>query len=112
MDEIFKYIPFSGASEQAPNMPQKSSFTSIADFLGVAINILMGITFAAGFVSIAYSLVQLVISRGDPKSTSTAFKTFTWGVAAVVISFIVIVIKNIIVNMIGIKGIDNVLPNF
>ena len=72
----------------------------------------MGITFGTGFISVAYGMLKLVISKGDPKATSAAISTITWGAIAVAISFFAIVIKTIVVNMTGVTGLDETLPDF
>lgn len=87
-------------------------FDQISDFLSVGINIMSGIAFGLGFISVAVGLVKMVLSQGDPKATQGSFNAIKWGIISIVISLLVFTIKNIVVRLVGVTGMENATPNF
>lgn len=87
-------------------------FTQISDFLSVGINVMSGIAFGLGFISIAVGLVKMVLSQGDPKATQGSFNAIKWGIISVVISLLVFTIKTIVVRLVGVTGMENATPDF
>ncbi len=74
----------------------------------MSINIMMGIVFALGFISLAAGFVIFVTSRGNPDGTARAGKAVLYGAGAVALSLLVLVIKEIIFKAIGVEGVDTV----
>lgn len=99
------YIPSS-------NPAGTTSITSIGDMLGIVINVLMGLVFGLGFISVAVGFIQIITSGGDPKATGKGFTTVKWGIIAVLLAFLVIVIKTIILNTTGVTRINDVPTGF
>ncbi len=73
----------------------------------VVINILMGVTFALSIVGIAYSFFLFVISAGDKDAIKKAKTSLTWSVVVLLLSFFVIVLKNIFFALIGVNPTYN-----
>jgi hypothetical protein len=87
---------------------------SIADILGMILNILMGVSFALGFIGIGYAMVLFVTSRGDPKATTKAYNAFIWSVGAIILTIIAFAVKAIILGLGGVtnNNLTNELPDF
>lgn len=95
-----------------PTYGPTEEYGKISDFLGMAINIMLGVAFGLGFVSVAMSLVKMVLSQGDPKATQGAFNGIKWGIIAIAISLFVFTVKTIVVELVGITGMDDATPSF
>jgi len=78
--------------------------TSLSNIFSVVINILLSVTFAVSFIGMAYALFQFVISRGDKDLVGKAKNALTWSVAALLISFFVLVFKNALYSLIGVTN--------
>jgi hypothetical protein len=87
---------------------------SISDVLGIAINVLMGVGYALGFVGLAYAFILFITSRGDPKATTKAYNTLKWSVVALLIAFGALAAKAIILGLSGVTdpNLVNELPTF
>jgi len=84
------------------NYTKVGSIDSVSGMFAVAINVLIGVTFAISLVGIAYAFVQHIISMGDKDALKTAQKALTWSVIAMVLSLIAVALKRIIFNLIGV----------
>ncbi len=86
---------------------------SITEFLIAALNIVLGIGFALAFVNFAWGFIQYIMSKGDPKATQQAWNSIIYGLYAILVSMITVVIRVSVLQVLGVKD-PNILtpPNF
>ena len=85
---------------------------SITGFLKAGLNLVLGIGFGLGFVSMAYSFYLYTMSRGDPKALQQAWNAFYYSVLAIAISFGVLAIRVISLQLIGVEDTNILDPKF
>ena len=76
---------------------------SIGDMVAIAINVLLGVTFALSIVGLAYSFFLFVISMGDKDAIKKAKTSLTWSVIVLVICFLVLVLRNVFFKLIHVN---------
>jgi hypothetical protein len=89
------------------NYAQVGGIDTAGKLVVVIINILMGVTFALSIVGIAYSFFLFVISAGDKDAIKKAKTSLTWSVVVLLLSFFVVVLKNIFFALIGVNPTYN-----
>lgn len=77
---------------------------SITDMVNIAVNLLLGLTFAGSIVGLAYSFIQFILSKGEKDALSKAKTGLTWSVIVLVISFFVIIFKRLLFGAIGVNS--------
>jgi len=82
-----------------------SDYTTVSDFLGVAINILIGVSFSISIIGITLSAVMYILSGGNPEKTSKAWRAFLYGVIGGAISLGLIALKQIVFSLVGLDTI-------
>lgn len=94
--------------------PLAGRFNSFSDFLGLALNILMGVSIAISTIGIMVSGIQYVTSQGDPKSIQTAKNYLTFSIVGFILAVSAFTIKTVILNLIGVTSteIKNEAPGF
>jgi len=97
----------------SPNIPKPSNVTSLSDVLALALNVIVGVGFSVGIISVAYSGILYATSSGDPKNTKKAWEVFLWGAIAFMVTLGSFVIKNaILVKLFQAEsGYGNNVPN-
>lgn len=88
--------------------PQGSPGT-LGGLVAVFVNITIGVTFGISLVGIAYSFVQFVISKGDKDALSKAKTALTWSVVALLLTFFVVLFKNLLLRLLGIDDEFNII---
>lgn len=79
-------------------------YGTLSSILGLVANVLIGLGFAFGIVSIAYSAVLYVMSDGQPDKTKQAWSAFINGVIAAGISIGVFAIKAALLSALGVQN--------
>jgi hypothetical protein len=89
-------------------------FDTFANFLGLALNIMIGVGIAGSVIFIAFSGIKFMMSGGDPKATDEAKKALTYAVIGFVLTIAAISVKLIVLNTLGAEGTDlyDEVPNF
>ena len=82
------------------------TYGTLGAVLGFAANVLVGLGFAFGIASIAYSAVLYVMSDGQPDKTKQAWSAFINGVIAGAIAIGVLVIKTAILSVLGVQNAE------
>ena len=91
----------------------KGNINSLSDMFGVIINILLGVTFGVAIVGMAYSFFQYIISRGDKDAVKKAATALTWSVVALLISFFVLILRELLYKIIGVdESYVETVPGF
>lgn len=76
---------------------------NISKIIIIVINVMIGVTFALSIVGIAYSFLQFVLSRGDKKLVEKAKTGLTWSVAVFILTFLIVALKRVFFNLIGVS---------
>lgn len=90
------------------------NLTTIGSIAAIIANVMIGAGFSIAIIGIAYSAVQYIMSRGDPKNISAAWNSFLWSTIAAIVGLAVLVIKAAILNAFGVVSpeIQNNVPSF
>jgi hypothetical protein len=92
----FGVLPKSGIPNTVPDPIQDSGIVSISMIFNIAFNLVAGVGFAWGFISLTLGLVKLVTSAGDKFAVKDGMKRIQFGLYGVLISFGAYAIKEII----------------
>lgn len=94
--------------------PEDRPLNSLGDFLGLALNILLGTAIAISMIALIISGIKFVIAKGDPKAKASAQQALTYSVVAFILAIGAYTIKTIIFNVMGGDYGDlwNATPNF
>lgn len=76
-------------------------FTDVGVTLNKAANFLIIIAFGLSFVAFTFSLIQFIMSRGDPKSMEKPKNAVTWSVGGMVLSLAVFGLKGLLFDLLG-----------
>jgi O-antigen/teichoic acid export membrane protein len=87
-----------------PRLKNVGTVDSIYEIVNIIINILLGVTFALSIVGIAYSFFLFVVSAGDKDAVKKAKTSLTWSVIVLILCFVVISLKNILFNLLGVTS--------
>jgi len=89
-------------------------YNTVSDVLGVAINLLIAVSFSISIISITLSAVMYILSGGNPEKTSKAWKAFLYGVIGGAISLGLIVLKQIVFKLVGLdtSGISEIESSY
>lgn len=89
-------------------------YDSIADVLGLVLNLLIGVGVALVVIFMVWAGIQYVFSKGDPKAADSARLALTHAIIGLVIILAAGTIKLIVQNTIGAGNvaIDEVTPGF
>lgn len=107
---MFNYVP-----DDSSIIPNLGHIQSVSDFLGIAINTLIGVGISMSVVFIGLAGVRYITSGGNPDDLDRAKKALTYSVVALVITVGSIAIKVIFVDSIlGVTdpNLTNPTPNF
>ena len=90
-----------------------SGIESMSNVLAMVMNLVVAVGFSVTMITLAYSMVQYVLSGGDPKLTKKAWNTFIWSVIAAVVTLSSFAIKQIFARGIGVADpeILNAVPS-
>lgn len=108
--DVFQFLKPWKAS--APD--KGAGYNQVSDFLGVSLNILLGVGLAISTIAIIMSGIKFVTAKGDPKAKASAQQALTFAVVAFVLTIGAFTIKTIVFNVIGGNYGDlwNATPNF
>ncbi len=109
-NDVFQFL-----KPWAPNAPDRTAgYNNVSDFLGVGLNILLGVTLAISIIAIIMSGIKFVTAKGDPKAKASAQQALTFAVVAFVLAIGAFTVKTIVFNVIGGDYGDlwNATPNF
>jgi len=97
---MFKYV----VNKNAPDLP---AYRNIGDFLGVGLNVLMGVGLSLSVIFIGISGIRYLSSGGNPDNVDQAKRALTYSIVALVLSVGAVAIKYIIINSIlGVTHVD------
>lgn len=88
-----------GIIDIAPNVTR---ITTIGDFFGIAINLLIGVGVSIAVIYIILSGIRFIMSQGDPKSVEQAKQALTYSIVALIISIGAIAFKNVLNSIMGV----------
>lgn len=74
---------------------QTSGITTIEGLLGIVANVVIGVAMSISFITLAYSFIQLLNSKGDPKLAGKAMNATLWSCVAFLISLMVYILRDI-----------------
>ena len=106
--------PWEYLSIWGTNTPEERPLGGIGDFLGLGLNILLGIALAISMISLIVSGIKIITAKGDPKAKSSAQQAFTYAIVALLLSIGAFTLKLIIFNVVGgdYGSLRNATPNF
>ena len=89
---MFNYVVKNGVPDPGYN--------SVGEFLGVGLNVLMGVGVSLSVIFIGLAGLRYLSSGGNPDSVDQAKKALTYSIVALVISVGAVAIKYILINSI------------
>ncbi|MCB9823513.1 hypothetical protein H6802_00955 [Candidatus Nomurabacteria bacterium] len=90
-----------------------SNFNSIGDVLGLILNVMIGVGISLSIIFIGFSGIRVITSLADPKKYATAMKSFYYSLLGLLLTFAVLLIRIILLNIVGIGGdLQNATPTF
>ena len=94
--------------------PENRPLGGIGEFLGLAINIVLGTALAISIIAIILSGIKIINSKGDPKAKGSAQQALTYSVGGFLLAISAFTLKTIIFNVMGGEFGDlfNATPNF
>ena len=94
--------------------PENRPLNSVGDFLGLGLNIVLGVALAISMISLIMSGIKFITAKGDPKAKSEAQQAITYAVLAFVLTIAAFTIKLIIFNVMGgdFGDLRNATPGF
>jgi hypothetical protein len=94
--------------------PEGRPLNSVGDFLGLGINIVLGVSLAISMISLIMSGIKYITAKSDPKATSSAQQAITYSVLAFVLTIAAFTIKTILFNVMGgdFGDLRNATPGF
>ncbi len=101
---------FDGIAGNANSNPVGNRFLTFSDFFGVALNVLMGLSFGVSAIALIMAGVQFIMSEGDAKGIQTAKKYLTVGVFAVFMSLAGFAIKRMLLRASNVTETNLVNP--
>jgi len=90
-------------------------YNSIGEFLGVGLNVLMGVGVSLSVIFIGLAGLRYLSSGGNPDNADQAKRALTYSIVALVLSVSAVAIKYILLNSIlGVDHVDltNATPEF
>ncbi|MFC1622293.1 hypothetical protein ACFL13_02865 [Patescibacteria group bacterium] len=89
-------------------------FGKISDFLGFAINLVLGVGISICIVAALYSAILHTMSAGDPDKAKKAWNAFLFAAIAGIIVIVTFAFKTIVIDAMGVlePNITNDLPNY
>ena len=105
---MFDYVPPAGGNV-APN----AAIYRISHFLGIALNVAMGVGVSVSVIYIGLAGIRYIMSKGDPKAVAQARQALTYAVGALAITIGAVAFKYIVLNnILGAGGFNNATPDF
>lgn len=93
----YQYVP--GTATQ-----RVVDFQEPKDFIGVAVNILLGITISVSVLAIMFSGIKLASSKGDPRKMQEAKEYLGNSIKALLLALLAITLEYVIRTSIGATG--------
>ena len=81
--------------------PENRPLTTVGDFLGLSLNILLGSAIAISLIALIMSGIKFITARGDPKAKAAAQQALTYSVVGFILAIGAYTVKTIIFNVIG-----------
>ena len=93
---------------------ENRSLNTVGDFLGLGINIVLGVALGISLIAIILAGIKFITSRGDPKATAAAQQALTYAVVAFILTIGAFTLKEIIFNVVGgnYGDLRNATPHF
>lgn len=80
------------------------TYGTLGAVLGVAANLIIGLGFAYGILSIGWSAILYIFSEGDKDKTTQAWHSFLYGAIACAIAIGALAIKSAVLGVIGVTN--------
>jgi hypothetical protein len=93
------------------NTYQTTKATSVEMLLGMAVNFFLAISSGLFLVSLAVTMVQFILSSGDPKAIDKAQKALTWTVISGIVILLSVAIKVVLLNAANVTDADLINDN-
>ena len=81
---------------------------NIADLVGAALNIVIGIGWAIAFVYLAWGFITYITSKGEKDKTSQAQQTITYAIIGGIGLLLLGSVKNILTNILGADSLSEI----
>ena len=96
------------------NTPEDRPLYGVGEFLGIALNVLLGTALAASMIFIIMSGIKIITSKGDPKAKAESKQAVTFSVVALILAIGAFTVKTILFNVMGgnFGDLSNATPNF
>lgn len=88
----------------SPGYANVGGISTIGRLAIVAINVLLGVTFALSIVGMAFSFFLYVMSRGDKDAVKKAQTSLTWSVIVLVLCFFVMALRKLFFALLGVSA--------
>jgi hypothetical protein len=99
MELLSRVYALTPIPETIPDPAQESGILNISMVFNIAFNLVAGVGFAWGFISVSLALVRLVTSAGDKGAVQMGMKRLQFGLYGILISFGAYAIKEILVGL-------------
>ena len=101
------------SAQPSTSLSNPLGITNIAELVGSALNIVIGVGWAIAFVYLAWGFITYITSKGEKDKTSQAQQTITYAVIGGIGLLLLGSVRNILTSILGdesLSGVDQYVP--
>ena len=96
---VFAQDQFEFVPDPVADSPTTTNLASWSTLSAIVLNVMLGVSLTAGFISIIMSGVQFMMAQGDWKALATAKKSLTYAVIGFLVAAAAFAIKFIVLRI-------------
>lgn len=84
---------------------RKTNYSSVASLINLVSNVIVILAFAVSFATLAFNLIQLITSQGDPKKMEKVRRALFWSIIGMILALVVHALRSVVISMLSLGNV-------
>ena len=85
--------------------PRRTNYDSVASLINLVSNVIVILAFAVSFATLAFNLIQLITSQGDPKKMEKVRRALFWSIIGMILALVVHALRSVVISMLSLGNV-------